>query len=123
MSRFNNLAHFRNLVSLAAVDGEVSEVERVALERIAKEKEIDWERAELIIKHADEYAYLIPQSQESPRQQLKEMIDLAWVDDEFKNQERDLILKVGERLAFSQAEILEIIEELSHARNSSPSSA
>ncbi len=100
-----NIEHFRNLVSLAAVDGKVEEIERITLSKIAYDRGISVERMDVMLKHADEYVYLIPQNTQDRDKQLQEMIDFALVDGEFAKAERDLILLVGEKLGFSLEEI------------------
>jgi uncharacterized tellurite resistance protein B-like protein len=100
-----NLEHFRNLVSLAAIDGIIQDIERITLSKIAYEKGISVERMNIMLKHADEYAYLIPQNVEERDTQLKEMIDFALVDGDFAQAERGLIMSVGEKLGFTKEEL------------------
>ena len=104
--------HFRNLISLAAADGKIAEVEMVALSKIAFDNDIPLDRLNLMIERADEYVYLIPQNQEDKHQQLEDMIKLAMLDGDFANAERELINLVGGRLGFSPKEIREKIDEI-----------
>lgn len=103
------LQHFRNLVSLSAADGNIKDVERVALSQIAFQREIPLDRLNIMLSRADEYKYIIPQNQKEKITQLHEMIDLAIVDGEISQAEMELIEMVGEKLGFSKDEIVEIM--------------
>ena len=109
MANSKNLEHFRNLVSLAAIDGKIEEVERVALSKIAFDKGIPMDRMQIMLNGAEQYVAIIPQNHEDREQQLEEMIMLAIADGDFAKAEEDLIMKVGERLGFSKFEIKNII--------------
>ena len=100
-----DLEHFRNLVSLAAIDGKIEDIERVTLSKIAYERGISVERMNVMLKHADEYVYLIPQNNNEKDKQLKEMIDFALVDGDFAEAEKSLIITVGKRLGFTTAQL------------------
>jgi len=104
------LEHFRNLVSLSAVDGKIEDVERVALSKIAFEQGLTLDRLNLMLNRASEYIYLIPQNTEEREQQLEEMIKLAMVDDEFAPAELELIEMVAEKLGFTSKELDKILE-------------
>ena len=105
-----NIEHFRNLISLAAADGKIADVEMVALSKIAYENGIPLDRLNVMIDRANEYVFLIPQNQEGRDQQMEDMINLAMLDGDFANAERELINMVGGRLGFSPKEIREKIE-------------
>ncbi len=105
-----NIEHFRNLISLAAADGKIAEVEMVALSKIAFDNGIPLDRLTVMIDRADEYVFLIPQNHEDKDKQLGDMIELAMLDGDFANAERELINLVGSRLGFSPKEIREKID-------------
>ena len=105
------LEHFRNLISLAAADGKIEEVERITLSKIAFERGIAMDRMNVMLKKADEYIYIIPQNQLDREKQMDDMIELALVDGELAPAERDLIFKVGQRLGFTEGELEALIEE------------
>jgi len=104
------LEHFRNLVSLSAIDGKIEEVERVALAKIAFEQGLPLDRLNLMLNRASEYIYLIPQNSEEKEKQLEEMIKLALVDGEFAPAELELIEMVSDKLGFSRNELNVILE-------------
>jgi uncharacterized tellurite resistance protein B-like protein len=104
------LEHFRNLVSLSAIDGKIEEVERVALAKIAYEQDLPLDRLNLMLNRASEYIYLIPQNNEEKEKQLEEMIRLALVDDDFSPAELELIEMVSDRLGFSRKDLTVILE-------------
>lgn len=105
------LEHFRNLIALSAADGKVLESERVALSKIAFELGLPLDRLNVMISKASEYIYIVPQNQEERMKQMKEMIELAMVDEEFAKAERDLIITVGKKLGFSSAELETILTD------------
>jgi uncharacterized tellurite resistance protein B-like protein len=105
------LEHFRNLVSLSAADGKIEDVERVALSKIAYEQGIPLDRLNVMLTHASEYIYLIPQNLTEKEKQLEEMLQLAYVDGDFSPAERELITMVAEKLGFSKDELNKIIKE------------
>lgn len=104
------LEHFRNLVSLSAIDGKIEDVERVALSKIAFEQGLTLDRLNLMLNRASEYIYLIPQNTEEREQQLEEMIKLALLDGEFAPAELELIEMVSEKLGFTRTELDKILE-------------
>lgn len=99
------IEHFRNLVSLSVADGKIEETERIALSKIAYERGIPIDRMNVMMKHASEYIYLIPQNTIDREKQLNEMIDFANVDGEFAKAEYELITMVAEKLGFTKAEL------------------
>lgn len=109
--------HFRNLVSLSAVDGTIEEKERIALSKIAFERGIPLERMNVMLKRANEYIHLIPQNMVDREKQLEEMIQFANVDGTFCKAELDLITTVSERLGFTKTELDRFIE-MAKLRNS-----
>lgn len=102
------LEHFRNLVSLCAADGKIHESERDSLVRIAASLQVPSERLEVMLAHAGEYVYIVPQNNKDRETQLEEMIDIALVDGEFSRSERELIKYVAHKLGFTheQAEAM-----------------
>ena len=104
------IEHFRNLVSLSAADGKIEETEKVALAKIAYERGIPLDRMNVMLKHANEYTYLIPQNMIEREKQLEEMIQFAKVDGEFARAEYELIAHVAEKLGFSKQELDQFIK-------------
>jgi uncharacterized tellurite resistance protein B-like protein len=99
------IEHFRNLVSLSVADGKIEESERVALSKIAYERGIPIDRMNVMLNHASEYTFLIPQNMIEREKQLDEMIQFAKVDGEFAKAELELITVVAERLGFTKDEL------------------
>ncbi len=111
MMNATRIEHFRNLLSLSAVDGKIEHVERVALSKIAFEWGIPLDRLNFMINKASEYIFLIPQNNEDREKQLEQMISLAKVDGEFAPAELELIKMVGGKLGFSNEELDQIIND------------
>jgi tellurite resistance protein len=106
-----SLEHFRNLISLAAADGKIDEIEKAALSKIAYEQGIPLDRFNVMLQKAHEYKFLIPQNQEEKELQLGQMIAVAMVDGEFAPAELDLIKMVAQKLGFSTDEFKAILEK------------
>ena len=104
------LEHFRNLISLSAADGKIEETERNSLTRIATGLGIPDDRLQVMLTHAHEYVYLIPQNTRNREEQLKQMIDIALVDGNFSLSERELIKSVAHKLGFTHQEAEGMIE-------------
>lgn len=109
------IEHFRNLISLSIADGKIEDSERVALAKIAYERGIPHDRMNVMLKHAAEYVYLIPQNMIEREKQLSEMIQFAMVDGEFAKAEYDLIKTVASKLGFSDTELEKYINEFGGA--------
>ena len=105
------LEHFRNLVSLSAADGKIQDAERSSLIRIAESLGIPSDRLQVMLAHAHEYVYLVPQNTNDRNKQLEDMIDIALVDGEFSNTERELIRAVAVKLGFTREEAEAVISE------------
>lgn len=106
-----DLEHFRNLVSLSVADGKIEETERVALSKIAYERGIPLDRMNVMLNHASEYTYLIPQNMIEREKQLEEMIQFAKVDGEFAMAELELITVVANRLGFTKEELEQFLKK------------
>ena len=105
------LEHFRNLVSLSAADGKIQDAERSSLIRIAESLGIPSDRLQVMLAHAHEYVYLVPQNNNDRNKQLEDMIDIALVDGEFSRSERELIRTVAVKLGFTREEAEAVISE------------
>lgn len=105
------LEHFRNLVSLSAADGKIESSERTSLLRIAKALGIASDRLDVMLAHANEYVYLVPQNNKEKETQLQEMVAIALVDGEFSVAERELIKSVAHKLGFTHREAEEMIDQ------------
>ena len=99
------IEHFRNLVSLSAADGKIEDSERVALSKIAFERGIPMDRMNVMLSHANEYTFLIPQNMIEREKQLEEMIEFAKIDGEFAKAELELITIVAGKLGFTKEEL------------------
>lgn len=104
------LEHFRNLVSLSAADGKLAEAEKISLTRIAISIGIPTDRLQVMLTHAHEYIYLVPQNNKHREKQLEEMIDIALVDGAFAHSEKELIKTVAFKLGFTEQQAEGIIE-------------
>jgi uncharacterized tellurite resistance protein B-like protein len=104
------IEHFRNLVSLSAVDGIIEEAERVALSKIAFERGIPLDRMNVMLSRAKEYVHIIPQNMIDREKQLTEMIEFASIDGKFCKAELGLIETVADRLGFTKEQLGKFIQ-------------
>lgn len=107
------LEHFRNLVSLSAADGTIQEAERNSLTKIASSLGIPPDRLEVMLTHAHEYVYLVPQNDKDREKQLEEMIGIALVDGDFARSEREMIRSIAHKLGFTDQEAEAVIAKYS----------
>ena len=112
------LQHFRNLVSLSAADGKIRDAERESLTRIANALGIASDRLEVMLAHAHEYVYLVPQNNLEREKQLQDMIDIALVDGEFASSEREFIKSIAHKLGFTHGEAEQVIDQYLSSRKS-----
>lgn len=103
------LEHFRNLVSLAAADGKIEEAEKDSLTRIANTLGIPSDRLQVMLAHAHEYIYLVPQNNKDREDQLAQMIEIALADGEFARSEKELVKSIAHKLGFTHPEAEAII--------------
>jgi uncharacterized tellurite resistance protein B-like protein len=111
MDNATKIEHFRNLISLSAADGKIEDAERVALSKIAYERNIPLDRMNIMLARAHEYSFLIPQNKAERELQLEEMIEFALIDGELAKAEVDLIHVVGEKLGFTTSQIDHFIQK------------
>jgi uncharacterized tellurite resistance protein B-like protein len=111
MDNATKIEHFRNLISLSAADGRIEEVERIALSKIAYERNIPMDRMNIMLARAHEYSFLIPQNSSDRETQLEEMIEFALIDGELAKAEIELIHVVGGKLGFSEDQIDQLIQK------------
>ncbi|MEM8927612.1 MAG: TerB family tellurite resistance protein [Bacteroidota bacterium] len=96
----HNLAHFATLASLAAVDGEISEREKLILDKFAFKLNITDEEYEEVMKKENKYPIQTPKSGERRLKRLFEFFQMALADHSFDEGHKDLIERYAVGLGF-----------------------
>lgn len=94
--------HFRNLVLLAKIDGELVQKESQLLERIAKRISITPEQAKEIVKNANDFPSIPPASREERYERLIQLCQVAQADGKVDLAEGNLLHKFAMELGFTE---------------------
>lgn len=103
------LAHFKNLVAVAIVDGFLDEDEREFLEEQAAEYGLQTEEVADIINSADQLEFIIPEREEDKEEQLADIVFLTMIDGEIEEKEYELCLNIAKRLELKKSDLDEVI--------------
>ena len=102
-----NVGHFRNLVLLARIDGNVSNLEQQLLNRIARRLSLTEEQVTEICTNPDDYPMIPPATREERYERFIQLIQLAIADGAVDKNEIALVKKLGVALGFTPAKIEE----------------
>lgn len=97
--------HFRNLVLLARIDGNVSIQESQLLQRIARRLSITDEQVQEIFDHPEDYPMIPPVSREERYERFVQLIQLLVADGNADKKEENLVRKLGVALGFTPERI------------------
>ena len=95
-----NLAHFAAIATLAAVDGEINEEERVLLDRFANKLDITTDEYKEVMESDNKYPINPPASSEERLQRLFDLFRIIFVDHIIDKEERALITKYAIGLGY-----------------------
>lgn len=107
--------HFRNLVLLARLDGEVSHSERLLLEKIANRLSITPEQVKVISDNPSDYPMIPPVSREERYERLISFVQMALSDGMINEIEENVLHKLAIQLGFTEERVnekLPVIEQL-----------
>lgn len=104
-----NLNHFRNLVAMAAADGNMDNDEKEFLLEKAEEFGIDLEEVNTIINNPSEHYFVAPDELGDREEQLSDAVYIAMIDGEIHEKEYNLCVKFANRLGLSAKDVDEII--------------
>lgn len=97
-----NLAHFASIASLAAIDGEVGQEEKLLLDSFAHKLDITEEEYKEVMKKENKYPIDPPTSAERRLERLYDLFRIVFVDHAIDDEELTLIKKYAIGLGFSQ---------------------
>ncbi|MDH5366061.1 MAG: TerB family tellurite resistance protein [Cyclobacteriaceae bacterium] len=103
------LAHFKNLVAVAMVDGYLDDDEREFLEEQAEEFGLPNEEVTKIINNADQLEFIIPESEVDKEEQLADIVFITMIDGEIEEKEYELCLNIAKRLELKKNDLDEVI--------------
>lgn len=95
-----NLAHFAAIATLAAVDGEINQEERVLLDRFANKLDITADEYKEVMESENKYPINPPASSEERLQRLFDLFRIIFVDHIIDEEERALITKYAIGLGY-----------------------
>ncbi len=97
--------HFRNLVMLARVDGDVSIKETQLLEKVARRLSLTDEQMKEIIDHPEHYPSIPPTNREERYERFVQLIQLLVIDGNSDAKEEKLVRQLGVSLGFTPEKI------------------
>lgn len=102
-----NVGHYRNLVLLARIDGNVSNLEQQLLNRIARRLSLTNEQVAEICNNPDDYPMIPPATREERYERFIQLIQLIIADGVVDKNEIVLVKKLGVALGFTPTKIEE----------------
>jgi|SRR6218665_2892923 len=105
--RSRQIGHFKNLVLLARIDGEVSNLEQQLLNRIARRISLTDEQVKEICDHPEDYPNLPPATREERYERFIQLIQLIVADGRVDSNEVKLVKSLGIALGFTPTRIEE----------------
>lgn len=100
-----NKSHFRNLVMLARVDGEVSWQENQLLQRVARRLSLTDEQVKEIADNPDDYPMIPPATREERYERFVQLIQLLIADGRSDRAEEKMVRNLGVALGFTPERI------------------
>lgn len=97
--------HFKNLVMLARVDGQVEEHEIKLLSRIATRLSLTSEQVKEIVEHPENYPMIPPFSLEERYERFIQFVKMLYVDGTVDPTEEKLVSKYGTALGMTEGQI------------------
>lgn len=103
--RSRQIGHFRNLVLLARVDGNVSHLEQQLLNKIARRISLTDEQVAEICAHPEDYPNIPPTTREERYERFIQLIQLIVADGVIDPNEIKLVKSLGVSLGFTPEKI------------------
>lgn len=106
-----NIAHFKAIVNLALVNGDIKPEEDLLLERFAKKLDISPEEYKQILQEHEEFPCIAVNSCEERLKHLYNLFRIIYSDHLIEDGEKDLILKYAIGLGVPLNKVEKIIEK------------
>ena len=101
--------HLRNLAALAMKDGKMAQSEKELLEVVAREWGLSSKEVHAIAEHPNEIEFIVPESADTRFALLYDVVEMAIIDGELKNVERDICDAMAQRMGFPPDTVRTII--------------
>ncbi len=105
--RSRQQGHFRNLVLLARVDGEISNLEQQLLNKVARRLALTDEQVAEICAHPEDYPNIPPVTREERYERFIQLIQLLVADGIADKKEEALVKKLAIELGFTPERVEE----------------
>ena len=103
------IAHFKNLVVVAAIDGKVDDDEREFLEEQAEDFGLEKAEVEEIINNAHELEFIVPEEEDDKEDHLADIVFLMMVDGVIDEKEYQMCLNIANRLELKKEDLDEVV--------------
>jgi len=110
MDKKIKLEHFANIVAVAASDGKITDEELELLKNRAIEYGLDENDVNNLVDNAGSLEFIIPLNNVEREEQLSEAVLMSMIDGEITQKERNICLKIAEKLGFDEKYLNYIIE-------------
>jgi uncharacterized tellurite resistance protein B-like protein len=106
-----NLAHFANIASLAAVDGEINAEELKVVDRFARKMNISEEDYNEVMKKSNKYPIEPPHGSEERLERLYDLFKIVYADNMIDEDEVNLLKKYALGLGYTSEKANSIIKK------------
>ena len=96
-----NVGHFASIVNIAAVDGELNDVEETLLDRFARKLDIEESEYKAILKDPKGYPINPPNSADKRLERMLDLFKMIFADHDIDDEERDLIKRYAIGLGYT----------------------
>jgi uncharacterized tellurite resistance protein B-like protein len=103
-------SHMKNLVEMAAADGQLHEAERALLRDIAKRNGISESQLAEIQKHPEKVEFEVPQDGQQKFHQLYDIVQMMGVDNHIHANEQDLANEFAVKFGYRREVARELVE-------------
>lgn len=105
-----NLGHFASIANIAAIDGELNEVEEAMLKRFARKLNIDEETYNEVLEDPSHYPINPPNDADTRLERMHDLFEMIFADHQIDQEERALIEKYAIGLGYTEALAKKLIE-------------
>jgi len=103
-------SHVRNLIKMAAADGQVDDVERAFLNKVAKRYGVEPEEVQHIIEHPNDYSFTPPSTKEDRHAQLLNLTIMMMIDGVIDDNEMSMLKKFSIGLGYPIMKVDKLIK-------------
>ncbi|MFZ5972801.1 MAG: hypothetical protein ACOYXA_14535 [Bacteroidota bacterium] len=105
-------SHMKNLIEMAAVDGNFDSIEYDLLKSIAKRNSISESQLEAIRKKPEGVEFVVPESKEERFHQLYDLVHMMTIDKSVHDEELKLCNLFAVKFGYQREKVRDIIEAI-----------